>query len=76
MDTIVSDASSNPCEAERAIEFVSKADGVKVTCRWDHALVHLFNHQSLHRGEILRLLSDQVIAFGNSDLLPFIVRAA
>ena len=76
IDTLVSYAATNPGLAERAIEFVTKADGVNAVCRWDHALFHLFNHHSLHRGEILRLLSDQGITFGNSDLLPFLIDSA
>lgn len=74
IESLVGDASSY--SPERPIEFVTKADGVKVTCKWHHALAHLFNHQSLHRGEILRLLGDQGIEFGNADLLPFIIRPA
>lgn len=55
------------------IFFTTKADNIAVTCRKDDAMLHLFNHQSLHRGEILRILQDHNIHFGNSDLLPFIV---
>jgi uncharacterized damage-inducible protein DinB len=59
---------------EEEIRFVTKADHVEIACRKDDALVHLFNHQSLHRGEILRILADHDVPFGNSDILPLIIR--
>lgn len=57
------------------IGFVTEAEGLRVTCSAWAALTHLFNHQSLHRGEILGLLSAQGIHFGNGDLLPLIIQA-
>lgn len=66
-------ASASALEDE--IEFVTRADNVRVRCRMGDALTHLFNHQSLHRGEILHILNRNMIHFGNADLLPLIVRA-
>ena len=60
---------------EDEVEFVTRADNIRVRCRMDDALAHLFNHQSLHRGEILHILNRNMVPFGNADLLPLIVRA-
>lgn len=60
-------------ELDAMIEFVTEAEQATVQCRTWAALTHLFNHQSLHRGEMLRLLASEGVVFGNSDLLPLIV---
>lgn len=60
-------------DLEEAIDFVTEADNAAVRCsRWA-ALTHVFNHQTLHRGEMVRLLNIDRVHFGNSDLLPHIV---
>jgi len=60
-------------DLERPIVFVTQAEQVMVRCTTWAALTQQFNHQSLHRGEILRLLANDGVTFGNSDLLPLIV---
>lgn len=60
-------------DLERPIVFVTQAEQVMVRCMTWAALTQQFNHQSLHRGEILRLLAISGVTFGNSDLLPLIV---
>lgn len=74
LDREIAEYVSGLVAPEEEIAFVTKSDHVAVCCRRDDALLHMFNHQSLHRGEILRILTDLGIAFGNSDLLPLIVR--
>jgi uncharacterized damage-inducible protein DinB len=60
-------------DLERPIVFITQAEQVMVRCMTWAALTQQFNHQSLHRGEILRLLTISGVTFGNSDLLPLIV---
>lgn len=60
-------------DLERPIVFITQAEQVMVRCMTWAALTQQFNHQSLHRGEILRLLAISGVTFGNSDLLPLIV---
>lgn len=55
------------------IAFATRADNVAVRCRIDDALTHLFNHQSLHRGEIVNILWRHGVDFGNTDILPLVV---
>jgi uncharacterized damage-inducible protein DinB len=60
-------------DLDDTIEFVTEAENADVCCKRWAALTHLFNHQTLHRGEMIRLLNIDRIQFGNSDLLPHIV---
>lgn len=53
------------------VAFTTMADARRVSCPLWALLAHLFNHQTLHRGEILCLLRMHGIGFGQSDLLPF-----
>lgn len=55
------------------VVFVTRAERVTVRCPHWAALTHLFNHQALHRGEVLRILRGHGVDFGNSDILPLIV---
>src|SRR3569623_2590951 len=55
------------------IVFVTEAESMRERCASWAAMTHMFNHQSLHRGEILRLLTQAGVRFGNSDILPMIV---
>lgn len=64
-----------PERARSSLFFATRGDNVRVECTFGAALVNLFNHQSLHRGEILQILSRAGVNFGNSDILPLIVRA-
>lgn len=58
---------------DEEIVFATRADNVAVRCRIDDALTHLFNHQSLHRGEIIHVLGRYSVDFGNADILPLVV---
>ncbi len=53
------------------IEFVTMADNQRIARPLWALLAHLFNHQSLHRGEIIAILKRDGQDFGQSDLLPF-----
>lgn len=55
------------------VEFLTMADGVWVASSRLDALFCMFNHQSLHRGEILSMLKRSGVEFGQSDLLPFAI---
>lgn len=61
------------CAFDEEIAFSTRADNVPVRCRIDDALTHLFNHQSLHRGEIIHVLGRHGVDFGNADILPLVV---
>jgi len=61
----------SPDDLTTPIELVTKAEGEKM-CRPLWALLtHLFNHQSLHRGELVCELAHGGVSFGQSDVLPF-----
>lgn len=76
LDAAIADFVAAPPPLDADIAFVTRADNVRVRCRVDDALTHLFNHQSLHRGEIVHILQRRGVDFGNSDLLPLIVARA
>jgi uncharacterized damage-inducible protein DinB len=55
------------------LTYVSKVDGQERTvARWV-LVVHLFNHQTHHRGQVTTLLSQQGLDVGSTDI-PFMPR--
>jgi uncharacterized damage-inducible protein DinB len=54
----------------QTVSFVTMADGARISRELWALLTHLFNHQALHRGEILAHLSSAGVEFGQSDVLP------
>ncbi len=69
LETLVAGSGETALNAN--IEFTTMAEGECITRPLWSLLAHLFNHQSLHRGEILCLLRLHDVGFGQSDLLPF-----
>lgn len=55
---------------EMPVSFRTFADKAPVTRPLWALLLHLFNHQSLHRGEIIAQLGALNIAIGPTDILP------
>jgi len=57
---------------EMPVTFRTLAEGETVTRPLWALLLHFFNHQSLHRGEIIGLLGASKIDIGATDILPLI----
>ena len=51
------------------LEYVSMVDGGKRTFVLADALLHLFHHQTHHRGQLTTLLSQLDVDFGETDLI-------
>lgn len=51
------------------VTYVSLQAGTEKVVRLDLILIHLFNHQTHHRGQITTLLSQQGVDAGTTDLL-------